>query len=102
MLENQHLLDACKTLCRGPLEARKNLCWARDSAADLWLSGARQIEKAVGRQGGDAAASRGIRPRQGVARFEISGVQTLLARLPWVRSASAFASPTGYRTRDEQ
>ena len=40
------------------------------------LSGAR-LEKAVGRQGGVAAASRGIRLRQGVARFEISEVQTL-------------------------
>jgi hypothetical protein len=58
----------------------------------------REIEKAVGRQGGDAAAIRAIWPRQGVARFEISGVQTLLARMSWMRSASAFASPTGYQT----
>jgi len=40
------------------------------------------------------AASRGIRPRQGVARFEISDVQTLF----WLgdrglRSASAFCQP---------
>jgi len=50
---------------------------ARDSAVDLWLSGAR-LEKAVGRQGGvDAAASRWNWPRQGVARIEISDVQTL-------------------------
>jgi hypothetical protein len=69
------------------------MCWAaRDSAADHGLFGAR-LEKAVGRQGGVAAASRGIRPRQGVARFEISEVQTLLARQPWVRSASAFCQP---------
>jgi hypothetical protein len=58
---------------------------ARDSAADLWLFW-REMEKAVGRQGGDAAASSGIRSRLGVARFEISDVLSILARLSWKRS----------------
>lgn len=54
------------------------MCWAtRDSAADLWL-----VWREIGKGGRPARrccgpASRGIRPRQGVARFEISDVQTL-------------------------
>jgi len=83
------------------------MCWAnlsaRDSAADLWLFW-REMEKAVGRQGGDAAASRGIRSRLGVARFEISDVLSPLARLVMealkMRSANASASPTGYQVPD--
>lgn len=92
-------------MSRGPLAApEENTCWAaRDSAADLWLVLARDWKRRSAGKAVMRAASRGIRPRQGVARFENSDVQTLF----WLgnrglRSASAFASPTGYSIRGGQ